>query len=150
VADLTEILLSTYGARAVGLDIVFPEPGEALGDARIASMATHAPLTLAQIFDYTPHSPAILQEMLAGGLSRQQATGSAGRVIAYGYIANHAGLASARCVGNIGYMPDPDGVLRHLPASTQYHGSKYSNFASTLLACADPLTKMPSGNQQGL
>lgn len=150
VADLTEILLSTYGARAVGLDIVFPEPGEAQGDARMASMATHAPLTLAQIFDYTPRSPAILQGMLADGLSRQQALTSTSSLSAYGYIANHAGLAGARCVGNIGYMPDPDGVLRHLPASTQYQGSKYPNFASTLLACADPLAQMPSGNQQGL
>lgn len=150
VADLTEILLSTYGARAVGLDIVFPEPGEAQGDARMASMAAHAPLTLAQIFDYTPRNPAILQGMLADGLSRQQAPASSGSLSAYGYIANHAGLAGARCVGNIGYMPDPDGVLRHLPASTQYQGSKYPNFASTLLACADPLAQMPSGNQQGL
>jgi adenylate cyclase len=151
VANLTEILLSMYGARAVGLDIVFPEPGDSQGDARMASMANHAPLTLAQVFDYTPRSPPILQGMLVDGLGRQQVRTSTSSLRAYGYIANHAGLAAgARCVGNIGYMPDPDGVLRHLPASTQYHDSKYPNFASTLLACADPFAQMPSGNQQGL
>lgn len=150
VADLTEMLLSTYGARAVGLDIVFPEPGEPGSDARMASMAAHAPLALAQIFDYTPRNPLILQGVLAGGLSRQQTPGHAGSLSAYGYVANHAGLAGARCVGNIGYMPDADGVLRHIPASTHYQGSQYPNFASVLLTCADPLAKALSGNTQGL
>lgn len=49
VADLVEILLSTYGARAVGLDIVFTEPGDTQGDARLASLAANGPVALAQI-----------------------------------------------------------------------------------------------------
>lgn len=147
VADLAEILLGTYGARAVGLDIVFPEPGEAQGDTRLASLAVHAPLNLAQIFDYTPRSPAILQGTLAGGLKRQQDLGG---FSAYGYIANHAGLAGARCIGNIGYLPDADGVLRHAPVRTRYQGRDYPHFASALLACADPLAQVPAGDAQGL
>lgn len=132
VADLTEILLGVYGARAVGLDIVFPEPGDAPGDARLAALAAHAPLTLAQVFDYTPRNPPVLQGTLGGGVREQPV--SAG-FDAYGYIANHAGLAGARCIGNIGYLPDADGVLRHTPVRSRFQGQDYSNFASTLLAC---------------
>ncbi|WP_198674814.1 CHASE2 domain-containing protein [Rhodoferax ferrireducens] len=147
VADLVEILLSNYGARAVGLDIVFPDPGEAQGDARLASLAAHAPLNLAQIFDYTPRQLAILQGTLAGGLNPQPHHGG---VSAYGYIANHAGLAGARCIGNIGYLPDADGVLRHTPGLTRYQGQDYLHFASALLACSDSVRRVTPGNAEGL
>jgi adenylate cyclase len=133
VADLVEILLGTYGARALALDIVFPEPGEIEGDARLAALAMHAPLNLVQIFDYTPRNPAIHQGTIAGGLTPQP---NSAALNAYGFIANHAGLAGARCIGNIGYLPDADGVLRHTPARTRYAGQDYPHLASALLACA--------------
>lgn len=137
VADLAEILLATYGARAVGLDIVFPESGDATGDARLAALAAHAPLVLAQIFDFTPRSPAILQGTLAGGVVRPHDAAGPGAFAASGYIANHAGLAGARCIGNIGYLPDADGVLRHTPARTRYLERDYPLFADALLSCAE-------------
>lgn len=150
VADLTEILLGTYGARMVGLDIVFSEPGDVQGDARMASLAAHAPLTLAQIFDYTPRSPVMTQGALAGGRSVLQSRDGRASLNAYGFIANHAGLASsARCIGNIGYQPDADGVLRRTPAHTRFQGHDYLNFASALHACADPLADAPLGDAQG-
>lgn len=148
VADLVEILLGTYGSRAVGLDIVFTEPADALGDVRLASLAAHAPLTLAQIFDYSQRSTAILQGQLAGGMpSPKPLTGA---VNAFGYIANHAGLAGARCIGNIGYQPDADGALRQLPAHTRYEGQDYPNFASALLTCGEASALVSHGNPQGL
>jgi len=147
VAELVEILLGTYGARGVGLDMVFPEPGDSQGDARLASLAAHAPLTLAQIFDYTPRYPALLQGTLVGGLNQQPDMAAAK---AHGYIANHAALAGARCVGNIGYAPDNDGVLRHTPVRTDYEGLVYLHFASAMLACVDPLVRLPPGDAKGL
>lgn len=157
VADLVEILLGTYGARAVGLDIVFAERGDAPGDDRLASLATHAPLALAQVFDYTRRSPAILQGILVGGASEQSWRGA---FQAYGYIANHAGLAGARCIGNIGYLPDPDGVLRHIPVRSRFQQQDYSHFASVLLTCpvrgsaqalpANPPTQLNLGDEKGL
>lgn len=150
VADLIELLLGNYGARAVGLDIVFPEPGDAPGDARIAALAAHAPLTLAQIFDYVPRHPAIRQGILAGGLKTEQAQDGFSNLSAQGYIANHGGLSSSRCVGNIGYQPDADGVLRQVPASTLFQSRLYPNLASALLACANPLIQTPPGNARGL
>lgn len=130
VADLVEILLGYYSAQAVGLDIVFPKKSDREGDMRLAALAAHAPLTLAQIFDYTPRSPALaLGHLIGEYLAGEEA------VEAYGYIANHTGLSGAKCVGNIGYLPDSDGVLRHAPVITRYQQQDYRYFSMALLEC---------------
>jgi adenylate cyclase len=132
IADLVEILLTHYQARAVGLDIVFPEARDMEGDLRLSVLAEHAPVALAQVFDFTPRypnlalgvpvaSPPVLQTM---------------EMHAFGHIANHSGLSRARCVGNIGYQPDPDGVLRHIPLSTGDEARNYPHCAAVLLGCA--------------
>lgn len=133
LADLVEILLSTYQARGVGLDIVFPEPSGTAGDERLASLAAHAPLTLAQIFDYTPRNQNIALGELTGGKAISPTEIA---IPAHGYIANHGGLKNAACIGNIGFLPDNDGVLRRLPVQTRFQNKDYANFASTLLACS--------------
>lgn len=134
VADLVELLLSEYEARAVGLDIVFTAPGNTPGDDRLSMLAQHAPVALAQIMDFTPRQPPVLRGHLA------QPYGEAGEVLAkpaYGYIGNHTALSkAARCVGNIGYLPDADGVLRHLPLFSHFQGQTYPLFALALLECA--------------
>ena len=132
VADLVEILFASYNARAVGLDIVFPEHGDPAGDARLAALAVNAPLTLAQIFDYTPRSPSLLLGVLAGG---RPVSAVAFPITAHGYIANHRGLEGAPCVGNVGYSPDSDGILRRIPVLTRFQQKDYPDFASALLAC---------------
>src|SRR5574343_1299927 len=38
MADLLEILLTTYRVRAIGVDILFPEPADPAGDARLAML----------------------------------------------------------------------------------------------------------------
>ena len=135
MADLLEILLTTYRVRAIGVDILFPEPADPAGDARLAMLAEHAPVTLAQIFDYVPHrTPPLQQGQLSGGAPSQADAAQA--TPAYGYIANHAGLSQARCLGNIGYRPDNDGVLRRLSPLTRLHGRDYPLFAATVIDCA--------------
>lgn len=134
MADLLEILLSHYQVRAIGVDILFPEPADPIGDARLAMLAAHAPVTLAQILDYPERDTPLRQGALAGGLPADPAQPALG---AQGYLANHAGLsATARCLGNIGYQPDADGVLRRLPVLTRYQGRDYPMFAATLIDCA--------------
>lgn len=147
LADLVEILLGTYAVRAVGLDIVLPESADASGDAQLAALAAHAPLTMAQILDYTPRSPKIMQGTLAASVPAQ---GDRAALPAYGYIANHAGLADARCVGNVGYLPDGDGVLRHTPLRSRYQGRDYLHFASALMACSMPLAPLAQTDEHGL
>ncbi len=146
VADLVEILLSHYEAKAVGLDIVLPQAGAAQGDARLAALATFGPLSLAQIFDYGVRANPVREGVLSGGLTLQaQRLG----LPASGFIANHAGLQRARCVGNVGYQPDQDGVLRHIPTHTVYQGLDYPSLAQSLLACADTTVSAPT-NANGL
>jgi adenylate cyclase len=134
IADLVEILLSRYEARGVALDIVRPKAGEPEGEMRLAMLAGHAPLVLAQVFDFDPESrrPAPLREgVLAGALPGRQPRAAQ----ADGYMANHAGLAGARHVGNIGFVPDRDGVLRHVPLVTRYEGRDYPALGLALLRC---------------
>lgn len=152
IADLVEVLLSEYGARAVGLDVVFAAPGDTLGDQRLAMLAQHAPVALAQIMDFTPRQKPILQGYLA--LPYRDA-GEPQKKPAYGYIGNHAVLSkAARCVGNIGYLPDSDGVLRNLPLFAYFQGQSYPLFALALLECAanQPLsaTEVPVTSDSGL
>ena len=134
IADLVEILLSRYEARGVALDIVRPEAGDLEGDLRLAALATHAPLVLAQMLDYDPdgNRPEALREgVLAGAFA--QPWPQAAR--ADGHLANHAGFARARNVGNIGFVPDRDGVLRHVPLVSRFEGRDYPALGLALLHC---------------
>jgi adenylate cyclase len=130
LADLVEILLTRYQARGVALDIVLPDAADAQGDLRLALLAAHGPLVLAQAFDFSPGWP-LRQGVPAGATDAYGSTGLA----ATGYIANHAGLARARHVGNIGFVPDADGALRRVPLLTRFDGRSYPALALALANC---------------
>lgn len=133
MADLVEILLTDYSARAVGLDIVLAKQGTTAGDQRLQLLASHAPLVLAQAFDYSQTRPEPLREgVLAGAV-----TDAGPAVAATGYLANHAGLAQAAHVGNIGFIPDQDGALRRLPLLTSFDGRRYPALSLALVNCCD-------------
>ena len=131
LADLVELLLAA-GARGVALDILQEKPGDAGGDARLAMLSAHGPLVLAQLFDYLPRARPLAGGLPAGGLPAA-APGAA--PAATGFLANHAGLARARHVGNIGVVPDPDGVLRRVPMQTWHQGRLYPTLSRALLEC---------------
>ena len=132
IAALVEDLL-TDGARGVALDLVFPERGDPGGDMRLAMLAQHGPVVLGQAFDYVPRSLSLRVGQLAEGGSTPDRGAAA--VPATGYIANHAGLARARYVGNIGFVPDSDGMLRRLPLRTSFQGRLYPTLALALMEC---------------
>ena len=132
VADLAEMLVSHYEARAVGLDIVFPAAADPAGDERLAALGGIAPLVFAQALDFVPRIPAATAGTL---VTRTPASlhGVKG-ALATGYLANHAGLSDVRCVGNIGLQPDPDGVVRNLKTpSVKLRGRGERNVAATPL-----------------
>jgi adenylate cyclase len=145
LADLVEILLTTYGARGVALDIVLPNAADADGDTRLGMLARHAPLVLAQAFDYSQSRPYALREgRLSGATAR---TGEAAP--ATGYIANQAAWAGAPNVGNIGFIPDPDGALRRLPLLTSYQGARYPALSLALIdCCGGGLAALPASPQR--
>lgn len=129
VAELLENLLGAYGARSVALDLVLPEPADQLGDTRLAMLAQHGPVTLAQAFDYVPRALPLRVGQVAGG---SIATSPGSAPTASGFIANHAGLAQARHIGNIGFVPDNDGTIRRLPLLTRFEGRQYATLSLAL------------------
>lgn len=139
MADLVEELVGPLGAKVVALDMVFPEPADALGDARLASLAVHGPLVLAQVMDLLPRlnvirvgTPAVASAepaLLKGTWPAQTS---------HGFVANHAGFQNARCVGNIGIALDADGVMRRLSPLVAGPQGHMSTLAAAMLDCGDP------------
>jgi len=146
LADLAESLLIDGGARAVAFDMVLPEPADVAGDTRLATLSTNTPLVLAHMMDPVARDEPNRTGILAADAAMQI---TAGALTASGYIANHAGLARARCIGNISYLPDNDGVLRHLPAKIRFGNLTYLPLAAALLRCTDPDIRLPVPNLQG-
>jgi adenylate cyclase len=141
IADLLENLVGPYGARGVALDLVLPERADEAGDARLAALGRHGPIVFAQAFDYVSRA----QVLQVGKLAGNTLTGpGAGGVAATGYIANHAALAETRHVGNIGFVPDDDGTVRHLPMLTRFDGQSYPTLSLALLGCCSIRTNQVS------
>lgn len=143
LADLVEALMAS-GARGVALDILLEKPGQPEGDARLAMLAQHGPLVLAQLFDFARQPVPLHGGVLIGG---QPAAAGMG-VPAYGYLGNHAGMAHAAQAGNIGVAPDADGTLRRLPMFTWYEGKRYPTLSRALFDCCAggaPLADMDTG-----
>ena len=141
IADLVELLLTHYESKGVALDIVLPKVIEPEANMRLAALAAHGPLVLAQAFDYSTMRPEPLREGTLGGAlapQRQQA------LPATGYLANHESLsASARHIGNIGFLPDPDGALRRLPLLTTFQGKHYPALSLALMQCCGGNVDLP-------
>lgn len=135
IADLAQSLLD-QGAQIVVLDMVLPSPRDADGDARLAELAARRRLVLAQVFDYVDRPQPIISGTAAAGIVPPAGIRIAA-VQARGIVANHDGLASAPCVGNIGFVPDPDGKLRRLPLLTEWEGRIHSSLALATLDCLE-------------
>ncbi|MFA9218060.1 MAG: CHASE2 domain-containing protein [Sphingomonadaceae bacterium] len=141
LADVVEILLTDYQARGVALDILLTKAGTAADDTRLALLAAHAPLVLAQALDYSQTRPEALREGVLGGAVR--ASGPA--LPATGYLANHAALAQAAArIGNIGFLPDPDGALRRLPLLSRYGEQVYPALSLALVNCCGGGLQLPA------
>ena len=142
IADLVELLLSRYQAKGVALDIVLPKAGDPEGDMRLAALAAHGPLVLAQALDYSTTRPEPLHDGTPGGALAPQRQLA---MPATGYIANHASLsAPARHIGNIGFLPDPDGALRRLPLLSSYQGKVYPALSLALMQCCGGNVNLPA------
>jgi adenylate cyclase len=145
LADLVEALLAN-GAAGVALDIFLEKPADAGGDARLAGLAEHGPLVLAQLLDFGHRSEPLRGGVLLGG----QPAAAGDLPAASGYLANHAGLARARHAGNIGVLPDADGILRQMPLHAYYQGRSYAALAPALFnCCARPSARASAAADAG-
>lgn len=146
IADMVEKLLSTYQARGLALDLVFPERADAAGDARLAMLAQHGPVVLAQAFDYESRQLPVRVGHIGGSRPAIQA---ANLPLATGFIGNHAGLAEAAYFGNIGFRPDTDGTIRRLPMMTRFEGRDYPTLSLALLNCCFVATPVQASSLHG-
>lgn len=133
LAHLAEILIADYAARGVALDILLPAPTGTAGDIRLALLAQHGPLVPAQAFDFdfAGNRPQPVLDGQLGGAIRDYAGG----VPATGYIGNYPALAQAPHIGAIGFIPDPDGALRHVPLVSRFGGKAYPALGLALINC---------------
>jgi len=134
IADLLEALVGPYSARVVGLDVVFPAAADPAGDARLAALSDFAPVVLAQALDFVTRSPPLVSGVAVFGAPPITA-GPFSSLAATGYMANHPGLASARCVGNIGIQPDEDGRVRRVPLVARWNDQVAPLLPVAMLAC---------------
>lgn len=139
IAEMVEELVAG-GAKGVALDIFLEKPADAEGDARLALLAQHGPLVLAQMFDYVQRPNPLAGAFLGNGVPAS-APGDA--VPAFGYLGNHIGLQQARYFGNIGVVPDADGVLRRVPMASWYNGRLYPTLSRALLDCCSGAAAQP-------
>lgn len=133
LAHLVEILLTRYAARGVALDILLPAASGTEGDTRLALLAAHGPLVPAQAFDFDfagNRPQPVLDGYLGGAV-----TGYPSGVPATGFIGNYPALARAPHIGAIGFIPDADGALRHVPLVTHFGGKAYPALGLALVNC---------------
>ncbi|MBI3230134.1 MAG: CHASE2 domain-containing protein, partial [Burkholderiales bacterium] len=134
LADMVEQILGPYGARGVALDMVLSEPADEAGDTRLAMLSRFGPVVLAQAFDYEGNLPLRVGQLIAP----QHPQIRPAFVLSSGYIANNARLAHSDAkAGNIGLVPDRDGMIRRLPLYTRYEQNLYPGLALTLMQCCN-------------
>lgn len=149
VAEIIEKLLIQQHVNGIGLDIIFSKYGDAPGDARLNALSQLAPVTFAYVLDYTPRYPLLQSGLLPSNSGKAALNDSSEYVTAYGYIGNHSGINDIKCAGNIGYIPDKDGIIRRIPSKTFFKGKEYPTLSEAMLQCAGVNTKAPS-DQSGL
>lgn len=139
MADLVEELVGPLEAKVVGLDMLFPEPGDPLGDARLASLAEHGPLVLSHVLDMQARDMPIRVGTPAHSVAAPRLMAGHWRPVpSFGFVANHSGLARARCVGHVGVTLDADGVMRRLAPLVQGPGGVLSTLSAAMLDCGLP------------
>jgi len=139
LADLAERLLADGGVSVVAFDLILTDPSQTeearIGDARLASLAAQGWLVAAQAFDYVERDEKVTVGHPGGGFP---AAALAPAVRATGYVGNYESLASGRCVGNIGFVPDPDGKVRRIAPWTRWADARYPAYALAVLQCLQP------------
>jgi len=145
VADLIETLVLDHGVEKIALDIVFSNSGDAEGDARLAVLLGNLPITKAEVLAYSSEPSYRLEEGdLSPGHSTIHSITEQKRnqyLEAFGYIANHATFSKGACAGNVGFTPDPDGILRRLPTLTIYKTNGYLSLSDAMLRCSAETSK---------
>jgi adenylate cyclase len=132
MARLAQNLFTQYHAKAVGLDIMFPEAGAPDGDRALLAVAHQYPLVFAQAFDVSGDAQAPHAGHVGGALAAQ--VDALHAPVADGFVGNFFNSPDV-CVGHVTPHTDLDGVVRSIPPLIRYAGSAYPMLAWQMLHC---------------
>nr|WP_281376252.1 adenylate/guanylate cyclase domain-containing protein [Burkholderia guangdongensis] len=148
IARLAQTLFVQYGAKAVALDVIFPEQGATDGDRALLAVAHRYPLVFAQAFSFTsakdaPHVghldgalPGTDGDAPVGDAPVQHASMPAASMpAATGFIGNFFNDPSV-CAGHVTPQTSLDGVVRSIAPMIRYAGVAYPMLTWQLLHCA--------------
>jgi adenylate cyclase len=156
LAELSQTLLNRHGAALVVMDMVFPDPRDAQGDAELKKLGLEGRVVFSEVFDYNLRQEPVLSGQASLGLSPlafaplERPFDIAGpqsnfenrerpHLKASGFMGNHKDLAQAPCIGNIGFIPDFDGQVRRLPMLTEWQGRIYPGLSLSSLLCLNAI-----------
>jgi adenylate cyclase len=135
IAHLAQNLFAQYRAKAVGLDIMFPEQGTPDGDRALLDLAHRYPLVFAQAFALAPGADAPHVGHLTGALA---GVGNRGHApVAAGFIGNFFNDPDV-CTGHVTPNTGTDGVVRSIAPLIRYSGAQYPMLTWQMLDCAAP------------
>ncbi|REE22605.1 adenylate cyclase [Paraburkholderia sp. BL27I4N3] len=132
IARLAENLFAQYHARAVGLDVMFPEAGSPEGDHALLAVARRFPLVFAQAFALSSSANVPHAGHLGGALAA--GTGTPHAPAASGYVGNFFDTADL-CVGHVTPHASLDGVVRSIAPLIEYANAAYPMLAWQLMHC---------------
>ena len=132
VAQLAQTLFTQYHAKAVGLDVMFPESGMPAGDEALLAVGRRYPLVFAQAFDLATGDEAPHVGHLGGALATR--VDAPQTPVATGFIGNFFNDPDV-CVGHVTPHADSDGVVRAIAPVIRYAGAAYPMLAWQLLHC---------------
>lgn len=145
LADLASRLIHEHGVQVVAFDMVFPEPRDPIGDARLNRLAQSRHVVLSEVIDDVVRIPQIQTGQLSNGFPIERDFNGP---IGTGWVANHTGLSQVPCIGNIGFAPDRDGTLRQLPLWTGLADRKYPTLALSILNCLNQAPVLAAGESR--
>lgn len=132
IARLAQNLFAQYQAKAVGLDIMFPEARSPGGDRALLAVAHQFPLVFAQAFALSGDADAPHSGHIGGALTAS--TDAAHAPTASGFVGNFFDATDV-CVGHVTPHASLDGVVRSIAPLIQYANAVYPMLAWQLIHC---------------
>ncbi|MFL9961765.1 adenylate/guanylate cyclase domain-containing protein [Paraburkholderia sediminicola] len=132
IARLAQNLFVQYRAKAVGLDVMFPEAGSPQGDHALLAVAHQFPLVFAQAFALSGDADAPHAGHIGGALAA--GTGVAHAPIASGFVGNFFDATDV-CVGHVTPHASLDGVVRSIAPVIRYANAVYPMLAWQMMHC---------------
>ena len=135
VTQLVDNVFQNHNPRGVALDIIFPEPRDTIGDARLAKIIEQNPVCLSIAF----HTEQSNIQNQIGHIENSLTESPPHSQKAYGYTANHKTLSQAStCQGHISAKIDSDGITRKTINYIQWRDKTWASLPLALFKQTNP------------